>query len=734
LSIVGSNLEEQIRKARERAQGIDLRSLVEDRRDKPPAEVAPPEDLEARRRFLRQERDNPRDAEIAFERIIEGNELQPVNYLELGAIASRAICRIELLDERQVRCGWATGFLIAPEVLLTNNHVLPTASMAHRARAQFDVELDVLGAAKPVLEFALQPDRLFHTSAPLDYSVCAVAPAGPGGAPLSGFGFLPLVGVTGKAVEGEWLTIVQHPNGETKQVCVRENRLLTRTDEVLWYSTDTLGGSSGAPVFNNSWQVVALHHKGVPEERNGNIQTVDGRDFDPARDAESAIKWLANEGIRISRIVGDLRASSPGHPLLADVLGMTPARARDLMSAMVARAAPARPPARTEAAPAPEPWRQAPMARSITVTLDIGEDGQVTARTAGFAQESALLERRAVPRPRGRRPADIDVPFDAEYGNRNGYQADFLGSDMVVHAPDAGPGLRDVAARLLTAPRTSRDPKDYTLKYANFSVMMHAERRLALWTAANVDGGNRFAIGRTADNWRFDPRIPRDAQLGGFYYVGNNFDRGHLTRREDMEYGPTPMEAVQAAEDTCHWTNCSPQHSRFNQAGNIWQELEQHILEESIAAEVFRAQVFTGPVLDEGDPSWERFPDIQYPVRFWKVAVARTATDSLFAAAFILDQGEAIARFGIEADVEVPFGAFRTFQVPVSEVEDLTGLTFAATVKGNKVSLRSGDPLARPRGRAAMARRGRQRAEESAGVPAAPPNYVLLSDEGTIIR
>ena len=98
---------------------------------------------------------------------------------------------------------------------------------------------------------------------------------------LSDYGCLPLLDFVGKAAAGEWLTIIQHPDGERKQLCVRENQLFKRGNDVLWYSTDTKPGSSGSPVFNNDWYVVALHHKGVAEQKNGVAQTVDGQDYEP---------------------------------------------------------------------------------------------------------------------------------------------------------------------------------------------------------------------------------------------------------------------------------------------------------------------------------------------------------------------------------------------------------------------------------------------------------------------
>ncbi|QND24522.1 hypothetical protein HB774_34610 (plasmid) [Rhizobium leguminosarum bv. viciae] len=42
-------------------------------------------------------------------------------------------------------------------------------------------------------------------------------------------------------------------------------------------------------------------------------------------------------------------------------------------------------------------------------------------------------------------------------------------------------------------------------------------------------------------------------------------------------------------------TNCSMQHAKFNQTKALWQRLEQHVLEQSVTANTFAAQVLTGP-------------------------------------------------------------------------------------------------------------------------------------------
>ena len=71
--------------------------------------------------------------------------------------------------------------------------------------------------------------------------------------------------------------IIQHPSGERKQLALRENQVVDVLDNFLHYRTDTSPGSSGSPVFNDQWEIVALHHSGVPKkDAQGRILTKDG--------------------------------------------------------------------------------------------------------------------------------------------------------------------------------------------------------------------------------------------------------------------------------------------------------------------------------------------------------------------------------------------------------------------------------------------------------------------------
>ena len=142
---------------------------------------------------------------------------------------------------------------------------------------------------------------------------------------------------------------------------------------------------------------------------------------------------------------------------------------------------------------------------------------------------------------------------------------------------------------------------------------------MAIYSAANVDFKGRYELTRPKDVWRTDPRISPDVQVDDSFYTGNAFDRGHLTRREDQEFGSSPEDAIASAADTCHWSNCTRQHARFNESAQLWQGLERHILEEAVDADHFRAQVITGPVFGAKDPILKGFEATPYPLRYWKV-------------------------------------------------------------------------------------------------------------------
>src|ERR1044071_4702909 len=108
---------------------------VEAKRNKSPNELASDKVKQERKEFLGDslsETRAPEEIERIYERVLGGNDLMPIAYLERGAIAARAVARIDLGGG-----AYGTGFLIAPRVLITNHHVIGDKTAAARATANF---------------------------------------------------------------------------------------------------------------------------------------------------------------------------------------------------------------------------------------------------------------------------------------------------------------------------------------------------------------------------------------------------------------------------------------------------------------------------------------------------------------------------------------------------------------------------------------------------------------------
>ena len=232
-----------------------------------------------------------------FEARIGTADFLPVGVLRLAVQLGRAVCKIETAGINHVgRVGaWSgTGFLVDDGLLLTNHHVLNSVDVAQAADAIFDYEAGGAdGGVKPQ-SFRLAPDQLFVTSPAvdgLDYTFVAVA-----GTPGDTFGHIQIYRGAFTTDFMRRANIIQHPDGRPKEVVLQDNLVLPDDHPLfLHYTTDTEGGSSGAPVFDNNWQLKALHH--ASRENLEQIRPK-GR-YGPA-------PQRLNEGVKISAIAADL--------------------------------------------------------------------------------------------------------------------------------------------------------------------------------------------------------------------------------------------------------------------------------------------------------------------------------------------------------------------------------------------------------------------------------------------
>jgi V8-like Glu-specific endopeptidase len=247
--------------------------------------------------------------EGALESIINSED----NFLDVswlfGAIYSaRAVCRIELPEGTAK----GTGFLIGPNLLLTNQHVLQNENYVKHAVARFDYRTDDTGiVSQPGRPFEFEPGFYFSSSADkLDYALVRLQkqplPPRPGAkldVPLMDLvlagdhrGYLVMKAdfINDKAR----VNIIQHPDGDPMKAVMTQNYV--RKDmsaSRVQYVADTMGGSSGSPVFNSKWEVVALHHSGspYPPPTNG-----DGK-------KEWKTRFRVNEGIPCRAILEDFK-------------------------------------------------------------------------------------------------------------------------------------------------------------------------------------------------------------------------------------------------------------------------------------------------------------------------------------------------------------------------------------------------------------------------------------------
>lgn len=621
-------------------------------------------------------------ATLALERIIGSNDMKDINFLELAIATARAVARVKLGN------GFGSGALVGPQVFMTNNHVLGTEVVARQSVAQFDYQENISGELMPVQSFRFDPNLFWWTDPVLDFTLVGIEALSQHGTKIESYPWLPLIGKPGKADNGDPVNIIQHPRGGLKQIALRRNEIIeipAGRSNFLYYTADTDRGSSGSPCFNDQWDLIALHHSGVPKtDAQGHFIKKNGQPFQEGEDDDSDIDWIGNEGARTSAIVAAVQSANLTG-IMADLRGM-----------MLESAAPN--PIESARGKAvenpfdPNSRKVFPVGGGTTIsvplniTITLGEANSGGTTTTVSTQPQTTSGGSA-----GGNGFEEVVKIDQNWNNREGYDPDFLGVKVPL------PKLSDDQLAI-----TKVVPPEYRFKatdkinfpYHHYSLAMNTKRRFAWYSAAMIDGSKIKDFKREKDKWFIDPRMEDDPenptlQLGEELYSSTNTDRGHLTRFKDLSWGDTMAEARAGTNDSFHFSNCCLQLDVFNQGKSRWQGLELFLLENTAKKDKRQMVVMTGPVFKTTDPRYQNEKmekPVRIPINFWKLCALIREDGSLAVTAFVMDQEDVKELPDMLEKFEAEF-----YQITVAELEKKTRFDFG-TLKAHDHLVAGGDP------------------------------------------
>jgi endonuclease G len=594
----------------------------------------------------------------------------------IKSLLRRALPSIGRLEVSGIQLPYGgTGFVVGPGIIMTNRHV--AALVADGVGTQNVMFRNGLGAGIDFKrEFGSDESQRLNAAKVLlvhpywDMALLAVDGLSEEHPPLT------LSLQSPETLTGSNVAVVGYPAYDIRNPAEVQNRVFggiyyvkrlqpgklgaRRSVQNYWgnivpamtHDASTLGGNSGSAVIDaQTGAIVALHFGGTYLDANFTVPT-----YELARDRHVVALGLKFQ----DPVTGDEQITRQWWTGLETV----PAAPKPAATALSQLA---------DGTGSPTSSREVTWTLPIAITVGIGDP---------TIQPATLTAVTRVPTERM-----VEPTHDSDYGNRVGYSQDFLG----IAVPPPIPIDSELSAPLLSGGGS-------ILRYHHFSIVMHRQRRLAMFTASNVDerpskrspepgkSYTRKGLGglgdRDTERWFSDPRIAAHHQLPDRFFTKDQgaFDKGHIVRREDVAWGDSFQEVQFSNGDTFHTTNCSPQVKGFNrpESAENWGDLEKYVTAQGRNS---RLSLFAGPVLAPDDPIFVGMDDegpvrVQIPRQYWKMAIA-AGNGGLQVFAFVLRQDLSDVTLEFQIDT-----TWRGHMILIDQLERLLGIVkFADEIK-----------------------------------------------------
>lgn len=192
-------------------------------------------------------------------------EFLDVGFLSGAMRRAAGVCRVETADGKPL----GTGFLLGQRELLTNYHVVELAAgddlatKAHNLQFRFRSVTASAGQESAGQLYRPDEDDPVLSSSPvgaLDYALIRVEEGISAAEDIWPVEYATTV--PRPLAKGMPLNIIGHPLGEAMKLAISGNGIAGVYSDagLLQYATKALNGSSGSPCFDDSWQLVAIHH------------------------------------------------------------------------------------------------------------------------------------------------------------------------------------------------------------------------------------------------------------------------------------------------------------------------------------------------------------------------------------------------------------------------------------------------------------------------------------------